>query len=218
MMNPASAEPWRESLSARRPLHLGERRRWFYVRRKNRQLGGMLGLGSRWSGSPPAGSFVSVSAGFAHTCGVKSDGSTTCWGRNIHGESTLGHFIALSSGGDETCGLEPTGSVVCWGSGPGFDHSLGPMASISVGGGTSIHACGVQTDGLVACWVPTIMGRPTLRPAVSSPSARDGITRVASGRTNRLPAGEMTASGDAVPAERQSLNWTPGPNLHVVSK
>ena len=30
--------------------------------------------------TPPASSFVSVSAGSSHTCGVRSDGSVACWG------------------------------------------------------------------------------------------------------------------------------------------
>ncbi len=29
----------------------------------------------------PEGEFVSVSAGSAHTCGLKTDGSVACWGR-----------------------------------------------------------------------------------------------------------------------------------------
>ena len=35
--------------------------------------------------TPPAGSFVSVSAGWGHTCGLRSDGSVACWGRQARG-------------------------------------------------------------------------------------------------------------------------------------
>ena len=35
--------------------------------------------------TPPAGSFVSVSAGQDHTCGVRSDGSVACWGLYTRG-------------------------------------------------------------------------------------------------------------------------------------
>ena len=36
-------------------------------------------------GRPTASSFVSVSAGRDHTCGVRSDGSVACWGRQARG-------------------------------------------------------------------------------------------------------------------------------------
>ena len=38
--------------------------------------------------TPPAGSFVSVSAGNLHTCGVRSDGSVACWGSDENGQAT----------------------------------------------------------------------------------------------------------------------------------
>ena len=37
---------------------------------------------------PPAGTFLSISAGHWNTCGVKTDGSIACWGDNSSGEST----------------------------------------------------------------------------------------------------------------------------------
>ena len=40
--------------------------------------------------TPPAGSFVSVSAGGSHTCGVRIDGSVACWGSNYWGSDYYG--------------------------------------------------------------------------------------------------------------------------------
>ena len=103
-------------------------------------------------------SFASVSAGYGHSCGVKTDGSVVCWGSgfdDIGQASPLGGSFASVSAGWETCGVKTDGSVACWGS--GFDDVLlgdfsppkGSFTSVSTGSG---HACGVQTDGSLVCW------------------------------------------------------------------
>ena len=103
--------------------------------------------------TPPAGSFVSVSAGWDHTCGVRSNGSVACWGSDGDGRSTppAGSFISVSAGGFHTCGLKRDGSVACWGSdGDGLaTPPAGSFISVSAG---SHHTCGVRSDGSVACW------------------------------------------------------------------
>ena len=56
-----------------------------------RSDGSVACWGSDYNGqaTPPTGSFVSVSAGARHTCGVRSDGSVACWGSNEYGQATL---------------------------------------------------------------------------------------------------------------------------------
>ena len=58
-----------------------------------------------------------MSAGHLHTCGIKTNGSVACWGRNLEGQSTppAGTFTALGAGGDHTCGIKTDGSATCWG-------------------------------------------------------------------------------------------------------
>ena len=67
--------------------------------------------------TPPDGPFTLVSAGLAHTCGVKLDGSVECWGLNEYGQATPpdGEFALVSAGGGHTCGVRLDGSVECWG-------------------------------------------------------------------------------------------------------
>ena len=101
----------------------------------------------------PAGSFVSVSAGESHTCGVRSDRSVACWGSDSYGKATppAGSFDSVSAGWSHTCGVRSDGSVACWGR-DGDGQSTPPAGSfISVSAGWS-HTCGVRSDGSVACW------------------------------------------------------------------
>ena len=63
------------------------------------------------------GSFVSVSAGRNHTCGVRTDGDVDCWGYDNYGQSAPpdDSFVSISAGDFHTCGVKTDGSVVCWG-------------------------------------------------------------------------------------------------------
>ena len=58
-----------------------------------------------------------ISAGDAHTCGVRTDGSVDCWGNDRYGRTRApgGEFRAVSAGGYHTCGLRANGIVECWG-------------------------------------------------------------------------------------------------------
>jgi alpha-tubulin suppressor-like RCC1 family protein len=83
-------------------------------------------------------SFVQITAGGAHTCGLTANGSVMCWGSNFAGSlgyvgidvlgwspSTLPYtagfadtralFIQITAGSSHTCGLVANGSVMCWG-------------------------------------------------------------------------------------------------------
>ncbi|MBW1757248.1 MAG: hypothetical protein JRJ80_13885 [Deltaproteobacteria bacterium] len=74
--------------------------------------------------------WLEVSAGFYHTCGITSDGIAYCWGGNGKGELGTGttdnsptpvpvagdfRFATISSGVSHSCGLTVDGSTYCWG-------------------------------------------------------------------------------------------------------
>ena len=123
--------------------------------------------------------WTSVSAGFAHTCGVTADSSAYCCGNNFVG--TLGDgstvnsaapmpvsgglkFIAVDAGAYFSCGVGAGGRAYCWGNnnagklgdGTTQDHDV-PTAiasnlsfqMISAGG---LYACAVTTDAHAYCW------------------------------------------------------------------
>src|SRR5215471_5106459 len=74
--------------------------------------------------------YSQVSAGFAHTCAIDSNGSAWCWGRNNEGQLGTGNttssskpvavtgglkFTDISAGGSSTCGVSNK-KIYCWGS------------------------------------------------------------------------------------------------------
>ena len=64
-----------------------------------------------------AGGFTQVSAGYLHTCGVRTDGTLACWGGNSDGQATPpdGTFTQVSAGYLHTCGVRTDGTLACWG-------------------------------------------------------------------------------------------------------
>jgi alpha-tubulin suppressor-like RCC1 family protein len=65
---------------------------------------------------PPLDAFQQVAAGFGHACGIKSDGTITCWGSDDDGEATppSGTFQQLALGADHSCGVRTDATVACW--------------------------------------------------------------------------------------------------------
>ena len=116
------------------------------------------------------GGFVSVSAGWAYSCGLRLDGSVECWewmadmlwqpdkGSGYgwsEDASTLippgGEFTMVDAGWEYACGLRPSGGVECWGRNPaaGVEPPEGEFTSVSVG---IEHACARRPTSEVECW------------------------------------------------------------------
>ena len=73
--------------------------------------------------APPEGWFISVSAGFLFSCGVRDDNTAECWGLAASFSDALtppeGEYTSVSVGGFHACGIRTDQTVVCWGSDPG---------------------------------------------------------------------------------------------------
>ncbi len=67
----------------------------------------------------PNTDFVAFAAGWAHSLGVKADGSIVAWGANHSGQCDVpppnADFVAVEAGGYHSIGLKADGSIVAWG-------------------------------------------------------------------------------------------------------
>ena len=107
--------------------------------------------------TPPAGSFTAVSAGIAHTCGLRTSGEVACWGWNEYGQTDApeGSFTAVSAGSGGGCGLRSDGEIRCWGSAYYSSKPVGRYTAISVG---DRGACALLDTGAVRCWGANLKG------------------------------------------------------------
>ena len=112
--------------------------------------------------APPHETFLQVSAGSVHTCGVKSDGTVTCWGDDWDNRATppTGTFTQLSAGQRHTCGVLTDATMACWGANE-YGQATPPAGAFSQVSAGRDHTCGVRTDGTIDCWGGDFYGQAT---------------------------------------------------------
>jgi alpha-tubulin suppressor-like RCC1 family protein len=131
--------------------------------------------------------WVDISAGRDHTCGVTTGGAAYCWGDNTRGQlgdstndaslfpvpvTGLGSGVAqISAGMLHTCAITTTGNAFCWGDGQfgalgndGTANSNVPVAVTGLTGNTSAISAGDSTtcaivSGGAQCWGNNFFGQ-----------------------------------------------------------
>jgi uncharacterized protein YjdB len=109
---------------------------------------------------PAAGSFVQLSAGQTHACGLRSDGVVECFGSDDYGEApaqrraTTGSFTQVSAGLAHTCAIRSDGAMECWGAN---GHGEAPPVVTPQSGKFVVvtafanRTCALRNDGAVEC-------------------------------------------------------------------
>lgn len=129
----------------------------------------------------PAMAVTDVSAGGAHTCAVRQDGTLWCWGRSLDGQVGVGDlgsafsepqrvgtatdWAAVAAGGAHTCAVRADGTLWCWGDNLEGQLGLGTLGEGTDGGEPARvegswrsvvtgdgHTCAIDTDGALHCW------------------------------------------------------------------
>ena len=108
-----------------------------------------------------------LSANNAHNCGIKADGTLSCWGSNdsnranpasAAGVDANTRFLAVSAGHLYSCGIKADGTMACWGS--SASNRTNPASAAGVNANTRFlavnagdsHTCAIKADSRVACW------------------------------------------------------------------
>jgi len=130
--------------------------------------------------------FVAVTSGSAHSCGLGVDSLIRCWGANADGELGTGTpstsalpapiasslpYLMVTAGGTHTCGLATSGLVLCWGSnavqelggGSGASDATPAVADdgtlfTQVTAGAA-HTCALTPTGDAVCWGSDSLGQ-----------------------------------------------------------
>jgi S-layer homology domain/Regulator of chromosome condensation (RCC1) repeat len=95
---------------------------------------------------------VQVAAGFAHTMGIKSDGTVVAVGNNVGGQLKVGSWrdiVQVTGGEVRTVGLKSDGRVVATGSNERGQLNLGSWSDIMQVTAGVAHTVGVKPDGTV---------------------------------------------------------------------
>ena len=117
---------------------------------------------------PPSGTFLQVSAGGRHTCGVRTDHTVACCGSHLDEPNKKigvwdqleldnsqsippsGEFFQVGAGLNYTCGIRTDKSMECWGGFAELKPPTNTFYSQVPGGGRG--RCGLKTNGTIVCF------------------------------------------------------------------
>ena len=110
--------------------------------------------------SDMTGTYVALSSGSEHICGILQDGRVECSesAEGVFGRSRAnppdGRFISISADEEHTCGVRDDGKLECWGWYP-FLQNIPESGNFVQVVSAGSKACALSLDGSVECWGPS---------------------------------------------------------------
>jgi hypothetical protein len=100
---------------------------------------------------------VAVAGGFAHSLGLKSNGTVVAWGNDEYGQCDVpppnAGFAAIAAGAWFSLGLKSDGTVVAWGlNSSGQCNVPAPNAGFVAIAAGKVHSLGLKSDGTIVAW------------------------------------------------------------------
>lgn len=94
-----------------------------------------------------------LAVGRAHSCGLRRNGSASCWGDASEGQQRVpaAPLAVIEAYADQSCAIDGDNRVQCWGGSDGQHWVPMPdrVRDIAIG---ERNGCVVRVDGTLACW------------------------------------------------------------------
>ena len=95
------------------------------------------------------------SSGGYHRCGIKSDNTIQCWGRDLSGPTEVPRNVVakhIATGAEHTCIIQLNNSLACWGwdiNGPVDAPNGLRVKQIAI---SQYNSCAINIDDSLTCW------------------------------------------------------------------